>query len=144
MKLDRQVVGNAGLYYTCYRLSLLGWNAMPTSRNARGIDVIAYSRDGTRFVGLQVKALSKRDAVLLGKSIDNLMGDFWVIVNNVSTAQPGVFILLPDEVQRLATQGGRDGQSYWVRVGSYDRDEFREAWDRIGRGASTSASRCKR
>ena len=41
MKLDAQIVGNAGLYYASYRLSLLGWNAMPTSRNARGIDVIA-------------------------------------------------------------------------------------------------------
>ena len=60
MKLDSQVVGNAGLYFTCYHLSLLGWNAMPTARNARGIDIVAYSRDGKRYLGLQVKSLSKR------------------------------------------------------------------------------------
>jgi len=40
-----QITGNIGLYYTCYRLSRLGWNVMPTSRNARGIDIIAYSTD---------------------------------------------------------------------------------------------------
>ena len=62
MKLDAQIVGNAGLYYASYRLSLLGWNAMPTSRNARGIDVIAYTGDGTRYIGLQVKTLSKRNS----------------------------------------------------------------------------------
>lgn len=45
MRLDNQIVGNAGLYYVCYRLSLLGWNVMPTARNARGIDVVAYSGD---------------------------------------------------------------------------------------------------
>ena len=35
MKLDAQVVGNVGLYYVCYKLSRLGWNVMPTARNAR-------------------------------------------------------------------------------------------------------------
>jgi hypothetical protein len=134
MKLDAQVVGNAGLYYVAYRLSLLGWNAMPTSRNARGIDVIAYSRDGTRYAGLQVKTLSKRSSVLLGKSVDGLMGDFWIIVNNVTAPEPRAFVMLPGEVQRLATQGGKDGRTHWLRVSAYDSDEFHEAWDRIGRG----------
>jgi hypothetical protein len=36
MALEPQIIGNAGLYYWCYRLSLLGWNVMPTARNARG------------------------------------------------------------------------------------------------------------
>lgn len=134
MKLDAQIVGNAGLYYASYRLSLLGWNAMPTSRNARGIDVIAYSRDGTRYIGLQVKTLSKRNSVLLGKSVSGLMGDFWIIVNNVAAAQPHAFIMLPEEVQRLATQGGKGGGSHWLRVSAYDSHMFDEAWDRIGRG----------
>ena len=31
---------------------------MPTARNARGIDIIAYNKNGTRFIGVQVKALS--------------------------------------------------------------------------------------
>lgn len=134
MKLDRQVVGNAGLHFTCYHLSLQGWNAMPTSRNARGIDVVAYTRGGSRYIGLQVKALAKRDAVILGKSVENLMGNFWVIVNNVVTADPGVFILLPKEVKELATRGGKEGQLYWLRVSSYETDEFRDAWGRIGLG----------
>jgi len=134
MKLDAQVVGNAGLYYASYRLSLLGWNAMPTSRNARGIDVIAYSRDGTRYIGLQVKTLSKRNSVLLGKSVEGLMGDFWVIVNDVTAAHPQTYIMLPDEVQHLATQGGKGGGTHWLRVSAYDSDEFHESWDRIGRG----------
>ena len=37
-----QVVGNIGMYYAAYRLSLMGWNVMPTSRNAKGIDLLAY------------------------------------------------------------------------------------------------------
>ena len=134
MKLDVQTVGNAGLYYASYRLSLLGWNAMPTSRNARGIDIIAYRRDATRFISLQVKTLSKRNSVLLGKSVEALMGDYWIIVNNVTTAEPRAFVMLPAEVQRLATQGGKGGRTHWLRVSAYDTDEFHEAWQRIGRG----------
>jgi hypothetical protein len=32
---------------------------MPTARNARGVDIIAYDQNGTRFIGIQVKALKK-------------------------------------------------------------------------------------
>ena len=35
-----QYVGNIGMYFAAYRLSLMGWNVMPTSRNARGIDLL--------------------------------------------------------------------------------------------------------
>jgi len=84
--LDPQLTGNVGLYYCCYRLSLMGWNVMPTARNARGVDIIAYSRDATRFVEIQVKALSKRNPVPLGTSLKKVMGDLWVIVNKVASS----------------------------------------------------------
>lgn len=99
--LDPQLTGNVGLYYCCYRLSLMGWNVMPTARNARGVDIIAYSRDASRFVGVQVKALSKRNPVPLGTSLDKVMGDFWIIVNKVATA-PSAYIMLPSEVTERA------------------------------------------
>ena len=134
LKLDSQVVGNVGLYFACYRLSLLGWNVMPTARNARGIDIVIYSRDGKRFLGVQVKSLSKRPPVPLGTSVENLLGDFWVIVADV-VSKPVAFILTPDEVRELAHRGERNGRvSFWLQPKSYDRDEFREAWHRIGRG----------
>ena len=41
-RLRPQVVGNGGLYFAAYRLSKMGWNVMPTSRNARGVDILAY------------------------------------------------------------------------------------------------------
>lgn len=72
--------------------------------------------------------------MILGKSVENLMGHFWVIVSNVVTADPGVFILAPDEVKELATRGGKNEELYWLRVSAYDKDEFRDAWGRIGPG----------
>jgi hypothetical protein len=48
-KLEQQIVGNIGLYYVSYRLSQLGWNVMPTARNAKGIDLVAYDLAGKRL-----------------------------------------------------------------------------------------------
>jgi hypothetical protein len=100
MKLDPQVTGNVGLYYCCYRLSLLGWNVMPTAHNARGVDIVAYDGAATRFIGVQVKALSKRDPVPLGTNLEKIMGDFWVIINNIAK-DPRAFVLLPCEGKEL-------------------------------------------
>ncbi len=71
-KKPSQVVGNAGLFYVCYKLSMLGWNVMPTSRNARGIDVMCFSMDGTRMLSVQVKSLSKKNPVPIG--VDHVYG----------------------------------------------------------------------
>jgi hypothetical protein len=107
---------------------------MPTARNARGVDIIAYSRDATRFVGVQVKALSRRNPVPLGPTLEKVMGDFWVIVNRV-TGAPTAFVLLPSEVRGLAHRGEKENRvSYWLQPSAYDQERFREAWQRIGRG----------
>jgi hypothetical protein len=131
-----QVVGNVGMYYAAYRLSLMGWNVMPTARNARGVDLFAYDATADRYLGIQVKALSKpKPPVPLGKSVDTFMGDFWIVVTNAATSNPVCFIMKPDEVKRLAHRGEKDGRvSYWLQPSKYHTDEFREAWSRIGRG----------
>jgi len=134
MKLDAQITGNIGLYYTCYRLPRMGWNVMPTARNARGIDIIAYNREGSKFIEIQVKTLSRRNPVPLGKTLEKIMGDYWIIVNNVSK-EPDAFILRPNEVKSLAHRGEKEGRiSYWLQPASYDNEQFKEAWHRIGYG----------
>ena len=132
MKKDAQVVGNIGLYWTCYQLSRRGWNAMPTARNARGVDVIAYNRDCSRTVSIQVKTLSRKYPVPLGKTLDRIMGDFWVVVNNVAS-DPHTYVLLPSEVKKLAHRGEKDGRvSFWLQPSAYCEDKFHEAWHRLG------------
>jgi hypothetical protein len=134
LRLDQQLTGNVGLYYCCYKLSLLGWNVMPTARNARGVDIIAYNAGATDYLGIQVKALSKRNPVPLGGSLDKCMGDFWIIVNQV-TSNPTAFIMRPEEIKILAHRGEKDGNvSFWLQPKAYDTGEFKEAWSRIGSG----------
>lgn len=134
MTVNRQTTGNVGLYYCCYKLSQLGWNVMPTARNARGMDIIAYTADARRFIGLQVKSLSKRNPVPLGTSLDNLMGNFWVIVNKVYSDTPSAFILIPSEVKTLAVPTKSTPIQYFLQPPSYDQEQFEEKWERIGHG----------
>lgn len=108
---------------------------MPTARNARGIDIIAYSADASWFLGIQVKSLSKCSPVPLGSSVDRCMGDFWVIITKVASDVPSAFILLPSEIRSLAHRGEKEGRvSYWLQPTSYDQPKFKEQWERIGHG----------
>ena len=125
-----------GLYFAAYRLSQMGWNVMPTSRNARGVDILAYDMRAQKYLGIQVKALSKRNPVPLGRSIDRgrFMGDWWIIVIKIATDNPECFIMKPDEVRRLAIRTKKAAVP-WYYLPPIRYAKFREAWDRIGRGA---------
>jgi hypothetical protein len=134
---NNQVVGNVGLFFVCYHLSRLGWNVMPTARNARGIDILIYSQDAVRKLTIQVKALSKRNPVPLGAKLDNLFGDFFVVCNNVASDTPACYVLTPTEVAGLAHKGEKEGKfSYWLQPKDYAVSEFHEKWLRIGKGSN--------
>lgn len=131
--MKRQIVGNSGLYYVCFNLSKLGWNVMPTSRNARGIDIVCFSMDGMRMFTVQVKSLSKKNPVPLGDDTDKIMGDYWIIVNSLATDNPLTYILRPSEVRDRAQRSEKKGRvSYWLQPKKYAVDEFEEKWERIG------------
>lgn len=132
-KQRSQITGNAGLYHVAWQLSRRGWHVMPTVRNARGSDLIVVNDDETVFLGIQSKALSKRQAVGLGKSIDDVRSDWWIITVHANTDNPICYVMQLSEVRALAKQD-RNGGAWWLDPPAYDRDEFREAWDRIAIG----------
>jgi hypothetical protein len=141
VSVGNHTVGNVGLYYTCYRLSMLGWNVMPTARNARGIDVLAYSEDASKTLTFQVKSLSNRNPVPLGSKLDHLFADFVVICRHVMREQPECFVLTPDEIKEHIHRGIKGEKvSYWLQPKQYETDQFRERWDRVGSGLSTLQS----
>ena len=83
---------------------------------------------------MQSKGLSKRHAVPLGRSIDDLRSDWWVITIYANTDAPVCYVMRNEEVRRLAAQDVNGG-AYWLNPPAYDRAEYKESWDRIG-GAS--------
>ena len=135
--IDPEPSANVGLFYVCFRLSRYGWNVSPATRNARGFDVIACSRDASRTRSLQVKATSRRGAVLLATDLDRVVGDFVVVCRSVLTEAPESFILTPGEARGSAVSAEHEGRTtFWLQPRAYDRPEFREAWSRLGVGVS--------
>ena len=139
-RTNNQVVGNIGLFYVCYRLSRLGWNVMPTARNAKGIDIVIFSQDAVTTHTVQVKALSQRSPVPLGGNLEGIFGDFFIICRNVASDTPECFVLKPAEVRALAHTGEKDGRiSNWLQPKQYATSQYADKWDRIGKGSSASA-----
>jgi len=119
------------MYYVCYHLSKLGWNVMPTARNARGVDIIAYDKDAVNYIGIQVKTLSKRSPVPLGNSLDKIIGNYWIIVVLNGDSQDA-YVLTPDEVKNGVHKSESNGKvSYWLQPQNYELKQFRESWHRL-------------
>jgi hypothetical protein len=135
---NQQTVGNIGLFYVCYRLSRLGWNVMPTARNAKGIDIVIYSQDKPpRTQTIQVKTLSKGSPVPLSNNLDHLFANYVVICRHVIRDEPECFVLTVDEIRQLVHKGEKNGKiSYWLQPRDYAAKKFLEKWDRIGSGLS--------
>ena len=136
-KLPSQIVGNVGMYYVCFQLSKMGWNVMPTARNAKGIDIVAYMPDGKGFLGVQVKSFSKRCPIPLGPSLDKVMGDVWCVVVRKTDKEYVTYLLSPEEVKKAAHLDGKG--SWWVNPKEYDLPEYRENWERFFKIPDTEA-----
>jgi hypothetical protein len=129
---DNQLTGNVGMYFVCYKLSAMNWNSMPTSRNAKGIDILIYNKNASRKLSIQVKSLSSKNPVPLGNKLDHLFADFIIICINVFSEKPECFIMTPSEIKKYVHRGIKNGKvSYWLQPPKYDKDIFREAWHRI-------------
>lgn len=133
MKKETQITGNTGMYYACYKLSELGYNVMPTARNAKGVDIVAYTPDAKKYLGFQVKTVSKRWGVPLGKNgVTNSMADYWIVVVLEGQGGPDCYILKPGEVRNGVFVDSK-GNS-WLEAKKFATLEYLEWWDRIRKG----------
>jgi len=132
--MSNQITGNVGLYLVCTELSKRGFNVMPTARNAKGVDIVGYSDDGKSFT-VQVKALTKRNPVPFGKSMDHLPADYYVIVVH-ATEEPIYHILTRQELQDAKVSqfpSKSAGVGFWLEPKNYyKKDEYvKDAWKKI-------------
>ena len=132
--MRHQLTGNAGLYHVARELSRRGWHVMPTVRNARGADLYAASDDESRVLPIQSKALSKRNPVPLGSSLDNLRSHWWIVTIHANSAAPICYVMTLPEVKAAAHRGinAAGAVSYWLQPKGYAQARYEEAWDRLG------------
>ena len=136
MKPDPQAVRNVGLSYVRNQLTRRGWKVVPPTANGKGVDFLIYGQDASQKLTIKVRALSRRAAVPLGATLDNLLADYLVVCSKVIEDNPECFILTQEEVRELANRNEKGGKvSYWLELRDYDAERFREKWDRIGNNA---------
>jgi len=131
-KPPTQIVGNAGLYYVCFKLTQKGWNVLPTSRNAKGIDAVLYNQQATTTHTVQVKALRKRDPVPISK--DSLMAEYFIVCRKVFDEKPEIFVAKTKDIKPRIHEGtnAKGKKSYWLQPKMYE--EFIDNWDVLGMG----------
>jgi hypothetical protein len=130
-----QLVGNMGLYAVCYELSKRGWNVMPTSRNAKGIDVLGYDQKSAVKIAVQVKSLTGKHAVGFGTdpALCSLIADYVIIARGVRGGTPEYFVARTEDVRPLVhTQEKNGKRSCWLEPRDYE--QFRDKWETVGDG----------
>ena len=129
--INNQTIGNIGLYHTCCHLSMYGWNVMPTSRNAKGPDIVIYSQTGDIRWHIQIKTRTEKNTI----SLDNLLADYFIICVRVYRDGPTLdcFVLSQNDVQNSAHKCRRKGKlCYDISPKVYSR--FKAQWFKIGYG----------
>jgi len=126
-----QIVGNAGLYYIGYELSKRGWNVLITSRNASGVDIIIYDKQGREKHTIQVKSLSKKNPVPFGTKLNTLIAEYLFIVTDILD-EPNVFIMDSITAKSLITKRKKNEKnSYWIEIKDYEN--YKDNWEILER-----------
>jgi hypothetical protein len=116
--------GTAGVHWVVSQLSLRGYVALPTTRNLKGVDVVAFNEKLSRFAFIQVKSTDKpkggwpvytvrkedgweedvRQSLVLGRQF------FYVFVSLPSSQQahPVCYVLPGAVVARMTIDGMRN------------------------------------
>lgn len=69
-KLDKNLVGIAGVYYVAAKLSRMGYIALVTTRNTKAYDLLAFKQGERKVLPIQVKTRSSGGFRIVG--IDNI------------------------------------------------------------------------
>ncbi len=133
-----QLTGNIALFHAAWQLSRQGWNVMPTTRSAKGADLILTKPDESEVRFVQVKGVKGKGNIFLKPNLEGLQSAWWIIVSYAETAQPVSYVLTLEEVKAGATQShGKTPMWHLVHMmpkypgKGYACDAYRNAWHRF-------------
>jgi hypothetical protein len=130
-KSNNQITGNIGLFYACYKLSLYGWNVLPTSRNTAGIDIVIHNKNGNNLKTIQVKTLNydkKGNNVNIGIDKTKISdGSIWLIVTYRAsgTNPPSIYVMTGKMIKQKVNQYG------WITRKVFEQYPAEKFWDKI-------------
>ncbi len=142
---NKQRTGNIGLYYAAYKLSWLNWNTLITHRNSKGADIIVYKDNSDNYKSVQVKTMTGKHYVHVGKSATReleeqpiIISDVWIFIllsrkADITTEQPVCYVVSQKDVINYTEcdiNPGKDGKySWWVNPKKFFDDIHKEKWE---------------
>jgi len=106
--MNNKSVEKAGVYYMCYKLSMLDWNVVPTSYNEQGVDIIIYDQSiDRRHRKHTIEVKSSPKSRRIDVSFKDFNADYLVIclLNFFKKETPEIRICDYDQIQEGIKNG---------------------------------------
>ena len=134
MPSDKQITGMRGVYLVAAELAKHGFVASPTSRSARGADILVTDAECKRAFSIQVKTKSTQSSWwLLSRDYKRFVSDshIYIFVTLRDSGIPTEFFIVPSKVlakKAGAKPYGKDKQIwYWLDL--TDAKPYQDRWE---------------
>ena len=136
MPTKGQLTGMTGVYIVAAELSRRGFIACPTSRSARGADILVSDQNCKHALSVQVKTNAKSASFwLLNLHAKEMVSPthFYVLVNLLTDGYE--FYIVPSRVIARRMVGPvTEGKSTFCSISRENVKEFKDEWDLLGEG----------
>ena len=149
MSSNKQVTGMRGVYLVAAEMSRQGFIASPTSRSARGADILCTDAECKRAFSVQVKTKSTRASYwLLSPDYKRFVSDshIYVFVSIKEGGVPAEFFIIPSKVVAKKAYAEPFGKDTWYSFTVKRAKPYQDRWEifrgspaRIAASSSTKA-----
>jgi len=139
--MKAQLTGMHGVYLVAAELSRLGFIASPTSRNAKGADILATDQSCQQAFSIQVKTNSiAANFWLVDKATTVSRTHIYVLVNLKSKGAKGPeYFIVPSTVVKERTVYSKYPKSEFYSIYRKDILDYKDKWDIFGDPLDESA-----
>ena len=137
MPSNKQITGMRGVYLVAAELSKHGFIASPTSRSARGADILATDAECKRAFSIQVKTKSTQASYwLLSADYKRFISDshIYVFVSVRQSGIPAEFFIIPSKVVAKKAYVEPFGNNIWYSFTVERAKPYQDRWE-IFRGS---------
>lgn len=131
-----QLTGMTGVYIVAAELSRRGFIACPTSRSARGADILVTDQNCKHACSIQVKTNAKNASFwLLNPHTKEMVSPthLYVLVNLLKEGYE--FYITPSKIVARRMDGPiTQGKSTWYSISRDRVKEFKNKWELLGEG----------
>lgn len=134
MGAKNQLTGMQGVYLVAAELSGHGFIAAPTSRSARGADILVTDPDCKSSFSVQVKTnAASTPWWLLNQHAKDMVSDSHVYVLVILKKQGTEFFVVPSRVvsEKMCTE--KHGSATWFSIEYKDVLPFKDHWEIFGK-----------